>query len=306
LRSWIASIVFVGLLAPVAAFAQDEAPPPFAVSNMADLKKGVTDGVSAGEIIAAMNSSSFEFLPRHVYELVDMEAPNELIQAMSTKCALFFDANEDANKPLTKVASDARLYQKASELVLNDGNMVLMFEFFQDMHNEIEAAGKGVGSLEPKRSGELDRDFDKRQRDHAVAIVKAKAPFEGQIDAAVFQWTLTAEYEPVDARTNCTRAKLFADMEAVDFFVFRNTIGGLSNSTKIDIKSRTVETLELRSDGSRRIEGYSYKICGQSADSLNAKGVTLAATVSRSWVGEDWKGAGEFVDKNKNRIPAAR
>ena len=189
---------------------------------------------------------------------------------------------------------------------LNDSNIIVLFEWFNDLKYEKEAAEKAVGSLAPKGAGELDRDFDLRKRKYAVDKANAVGAADGKIDALTIELELTGEWEAFDARRGCGRAKLNKVVNEVDYFVFRETLGTLGNVNEVEMKSRSVGGLRFSSNPDRRIEGESFDVCTSegSYGSMAGKPVKLQATLKRTYDGK-WSGRGEFV-QGGNRIPAQR
>jgi hypothetical protein len=280
-------------------------PPPFAASSVAEIKAGLSKGVAPKEIEQAILDSKSTWRPKDFFELVDARAPEGVLRALAAKAAVFYDGTE---KPLEDVAKEARAYQPSEKLTLTDADFVVLFEWFNDRKYERDAAVNAIGPAPKRNTGELDREFDLRQRAYDVAVAKARGPADGKIEAAVFTLDLSVAFDPWDSRTGCGRARLSAEVDKVDYFVFRETLGGLQNTAPVTIKSRTAESMKFTAEGHRRLEANSWPICMAQAsyDALAAKGAKVTGTLQRAALTPDWKGTVEFVDKSGNRLPAQR
>jgi hypothetical protein len=284
-------------------FAEDGTDEALLVSSVRDVVKAAADGRSDGEIIAAITSSKHPWLPKDVFEMLDAGVSEGIAKGTASKMGLFW---EDWFQPLDVIGSEARQFGEANTLKLDDGNVVILFEWFNDIKYAKEAALKAVGPLAPKGSSELDREHDMRKRKHAVDTAKAVGVLDGKVEALTVELELTGEWGPFDARRGCGTAKLNKVVNEVDFFVFREVIGTLQSVSDVELKSRSVASLRFAADSDRRIESESFDVCTSesSYSSMAGKPVKLQATIKRTFDGV-WSGRGEFV-QGSNRIPAQR
>ena len=293
----------LALIAAPGAHAEDAEEAPLQVSSARDVVKAAEAGKSDGEILEAIKASSRDWRPKDMFEMIDKGVSEEVTKGLAAQLGLFW---EDWFQPLDTITADARKFGDATTLKLNDGNLVVLFEWFNDIKYEREAAVKGVGDLAPKGASELDRAYDVRKRKHEVDKAKAAGGPEGKVEALSVELDLTGEWGPYDARRGCGKAMLNKVVNEVDFFVFRETLGNLGNRADVELKSRSIESLAFASDADRRIEGQSFDVCTSESSytSMAGKPVKLQATIQRTYDGK-WTGRGEFV-QGSNRIPAQR
>jgi hypothetical protein len=296
---WILALVFA--LAGPAVAQDDGAEAPLAVSSAADVVKAVEAKASEGEILAAIKASSTQWRPKDVFELIDKRVPASVSKGLATQLGLYW---EDWFRPLDDIVADARKFGEPRTLTLNDGNLVTLFEWFNDIKYEKDAAVKVAGSLAPKGSSELDREYDVRKRKHQVEVAKAAGKPEGKVEALTVEFGLTAEWDPYDARRGCGAAKLHRVINEVDFFVFRETLGSLGSVAEAEVKSRSVESFKFAADSDRRIEARSFPVCTSESSyaGMAARPVKLEASLKRTYDGK-WTGRGEFTSGG-NRIAA--
>jgi len=284
---------------PVASASAQDA--PLSVRSIEDVHAALDGGTASSEIVAAIESSSTEWLPRHLYELVDREAPDDVKRALATKASTFYSGSEQS---LAAQSKAARGNMAPSKKKLRGADVVILFEFFMDIKHEVDAASQSVPALAPKASGELDREFDVRKRKHDEAVVRATAPIQGKIDTTSFDLEWAGTWEPLNPSTGCTRAKAILDVNHVDFFAFREGMGTLKSRSDVQVKTKTVEAMSFESGGTRRIEATSKPVCAVSEStykSLQSSGVKLWVEMSRTWEGGDWSGPAEFVNARTNQ-----
>jgi hypothetical protein len=254
--------------------------------------------VPPADIIKLVTEATDEFLPRHVYALVDRGAPKDLISAVAIKAAIFYDGTLE---PLQVQAAKARAGQPPQTIPLHSAeDIIILFEWFNDLKYEREAAIAAVGELAPQAAGELTGAYDKRARVHEEAVATTRARFEGRIDVTTFEIALPATFDAYDTTTGCIpKARFLVDLGAVNFYTFREAMGGPNLTSPItQTKPVTVATLHFSSDGTRRFEGLSKPVCvsADAARAVTADDVKFKLLLKRTYKGQDWTGVGEFVN----------
>lgn len=230
-------------------------------------------------VVAAVQASPTAFTPKDVYALVDAEVHPEVIKAVAARAALFYDPKW---RPLAAQAADARRGQPATTVTVDEKNFVELFEFFNDAKNEITAAEARVGALGTRRDDESQSMFERRSRAHQEALVKARGPFEGRIEATTFSVSLPAT---VVERDGCKRSVASIPLEAVSFDLFRTGMGTRAASNPVTlVGTPTVDSAQFTTESPRRFEAVGR--CGTT-------GTRLRMTLKRTWDGQ-WSGSGGF------------
>jgi hypothetical protein len=256
------------------------------------------------DVVAAINASTDKWLPHHVYALIDRHAPREVIGAVAAKAAVFYDGSQlslDDQGAATRAAVPPEVVP-----VHSADDLVMIFEFFNDVKNEIDAAKASAGPKPTQNAGEMEAVFDKRARAFDESVVAAIAPSEGKIDATTWAVELPAALGAPDAK-GCQKVELLADLPSVGYLLFRTAMGG--NLVLYDVtfpKPITVEKLQWGGENSRRLQGTSWPICDPTALATLSSGVKFKGTLHRTHLGGDWTGTGEFVDKTGVNIPAKK
>jgi len=175
-----------------------------------------------------------------------------------------------------------------------------LFEEMNDYKNGESLAVKALGDLPPRASHEDDNQFQLRQRKHEEAIVSARAPWEGKIDATSFEAELTGDFTTYDG--SCTQAHISVDLSVIQFNLFRTAMGGLRVEVPITVASKNVEKAQFVAVNPYRFEAWSKPICVSSgaAASLAGQGSKLKITFKRTFDSDNWTGSGEFYNGKTN------
>jgi hypothetical protein len=265
-------------------FAQDEAPATggIEIRRLADIYALLPPpGAKKWEpskVVAAVEASTMRFSPKHVYELIDKEVPQPIIQAVANKCGLFYDGT---HKPLQVQAAEARAGAAAETLSLDGTSFPTMYSWFDGIFKEIHAAEEALGIPKMKGANETDALYERRQRTWEEERVKQLGPMEGRIQAATFQIDVPATTKNAGG---CDRPVAVGDATTVDFDLFRQVAGGRLSETPVQLASHSVEKAFFAVAPVRGLVVYGR--CG-------AKGSSATLTLKRSAEGA-WSGSGDF------------
>jgi hypothetical protein len=265
------------------AFAQQPAPAPsgIVVNKVADiypiLPPAGAKSWDPKPLIDAIKASTATFTPKDVYELIDRKVRPDVIAPVAAKAGLFFDPN--SMLAISDQQAKARGSAMKQSLTLEDATFVQLFEFFQDMKNELDAAEARVGPLQAQQGSETQSIFERRARSHQEQVVKARGPFEGRIQNTTFVVTLSAS---VSDRDGCSRSVATWDAGAVSFDLFRLGMG----NTKVSVlpvqlsASPTVEKAQFTLENPRRFE-----ILGRCGTTATKGRITMSRTPEGVWTG---------------------
>lgn len=277
-------------LLAAAAWAAD----PLVVTHIDDVHRLVREGAVPHEIAAAVGTSSYGFLPRHAYALLDARAPADVVRAVHAKAGVYWDASL---KPLADVQAAARMGAPTVTHVIESGNLLGVFEILGAAAADRERVLASLGAKPTRQAGETDYAFDQRARTWALAQAKALGPVEGRLEAITFELRLPAVYGPVEP-DGCLIVTAIVDVHAVAFFDFRNAMGTTLQRNDVDLGkvSKTVASMTWIGDDRERIEAESIRLCGPAVGGLTGQAARLEATVRRKAAGGFLADAAEFVD----------
>jgi hypothetical protein len=271
-------------------------------TSMADILSLANDkniSLKLDKLASAVEGSAFDWSVENVYSLVDLDMPEEVCKPAATKAGMFWDSPKSM-----KAIIDAGRASAGSQTITINGNpdLVMVFEFFNEVHWGIKAAEEQVGPLKPKESWESDDAFWLRKRKHEEAIAAATSPWEGKIDATTFSAVLTGGFSPYDG--SCTSALVDLDLSQVQFDLYRRTLGGNAVNVPVAATGRNVGSISFMASGRRRFEAISTPLCvsAGSAASLAAAGSKVELTFRRPHNSDKWTGTAEF----KNAKTGAR
>lgn len=265
------------------AFAQQPAPAPsgIVINKVADIYPILPPAGARSwdpkPLIDAIKSSTATFTPKDVYELIDRKVRPDVITPVAAKAGLFYDPN--SMLAIADQQAKARGAAMKSSLTLDSATFVQLFEFFQDMKNELDAAEARVGPLQPQQGNETQSIFERRARSHQEQVVKARGPFEGRIQNTTFVVTLDAA---VTDRDGCSRSVATWDAGAVSFDLFRLGMGTTKASTALVALSTspTVEKAQFTLENPRRFE-----ILGRCGTTASKGRITMTRTPEGAWSG---------------------
>jgi hypothetical protein len=230
-------------------------------------------------VVAAVNASTFAFTPKHYYEVIDKQVPPEIVKAVAAKAAVFYDANA---LPLSVQAANARRGQPSQTINVGASDFVVLFEFFNDVQNDILEAEGRLGPLQPRGSTESVNVYEKRVRAREEALVRARGPLEGRIEATTFLLDLPAS---VVERDGCKRSVTTMEMTSIPIELFRTGMGARTTTAVMDTKAApTIEKAQFTIESPRRFEVIGR--CGTT-------GTRLRLTAKRTFDGK-WTGQGGF------------
>ena len=135
-------------------------------------------------LVDAIGKSTFAFTPNHYYTLVDRAANTEVVKIVAAKAAVYYDPKA---LPIDVQAANARRGQPKATIPLGTSNFVELFEFFNDVKNDSDAATAQIGPAAPRGPDESANLYERRIRARQEQLVKATGPFEGRIEATTFQ-----------------------------------------------------------------------------------------------------------------------
>ena len=228
-------------------------------------------------LIEAIRASSFEFTPKHVYELIDRQVHVEVIKTVAARAALFYDPA--TMLPLSAQSERARQGAMKQTVTLDERSFVQLFEFFSDVHNDLAEVEKRVGPLQPRQPNETQSMFERRARARDERLVKERGPFEARVANTTFALTLPAQ---VVERDGCARAVASWDATAVSFDLFRSTMGTTkASAAPVTLTaSPTIELARFTVDGTRRFEVLGR--CGTTASRVR---LNLNRSPEGQWTG---------------------
>jgi hypothetical protein len=231
-------------------------------------------------LVAGIGASTFPFTPKHYYALVDRgNVHPDVVKAVAAKAAVFYDPNA---KPLAVIAQNARQTASPSTITLGQSNFVELFEFFNDVKNDLAAAEAAAGPNTPQGASENANIYERRVRTREEKLVAAKGPIEGKVDRTTFVVDLPAS---VLDQGGCKRSVATVDLDELSFDLFRTAMGTVAPVAKVTLTGSTnLETAQFTIEGSRRFEAIGR--CGTT-------GTKLKMSMSRTWDGK-WAGSGAF------------
>jgi hypothetical protein len=230
-------------------------------------------------LVAAIGKSTFPFTPNHYYALLDLGANAEVLKIVAAKAAVFYDPKA---LPIAELARNARAGQPKATIPIGSGNFVELFEFFNDVKNDIDGAVARIGPAAPRGPSESSSLYERRIRGRQEDLVRAVGPFEGRAEATTFQVTLPAT---VQERDGCKRSVASVDMTDIEIALFRTGMGTIATVAPVQCRScPTVETVRFTLENPRRFEAIGR--CGTT-------GSKLSLAMNRSADGT-WTGLGGF------------
>ncbi len=283
------------LLATGAAAADDEEEGP-SFADILAMGKDKNASLKLDLLKAAIDDSPHEWHTKDVYALVDLELGSEIAEMAAAKAGIFWQGGTS----LRQLAVDGRASAKPQTTKIGNSDLIILFEDLNDIKNNQDMAIKAVGDLPPRLGHEDDNLFQLRQRQHEEAIIKARSPWEGQVDVTSFEIELTGGFTPHDGK--CTQAHINADLSMVQFQLFRTAMGGLRVEVPIAMTSKNVEKAQFVAINPYRFEAWSKPICVSSAaaSSLAGQGSKLKMTIHRTFDGDNWTGIGDFHNAKTN------
>lgn len=276
-------LLLIGTFLPDTARAADPAPVPtgIVISKVADIYPVLPPaGAKAWDpkpLIDAIKASTATFTPKDVYELIDKKVRPDVIQPVAAKAGLFYDPN--SMLALSDQQAKARGSAMKQTVTMDGAQFVQLFEFFNDMKNEIASATTRVGPLEPQKPNETPSIYERRARSHQEQVVKAVGPYEGRIQNTTFAVTLPTTQQEKDG---CTRAVAVWDGAPVSFDLFRLGMGTTKASTVMVqlANSPTVEKAQFTVEPPRRFEVLGR--CGTTGKTVR---LTMSRTPEGVWSG---------------------
>jgi hypothetical protein len=253
------------------------------------------------EIIEFVHAHKGEWLPRHVYQLIDAKAPPDIIKAVAAHAVVFYDGTNP--KSLEQVAVAARAGMAPQSVKLTD--FVILFEWFADLKTEIDQLHASVPPLKPQQPGETTAQYDVRKRTWDEDLIMAVTPAEGRIDLTTFDVELPALYT-ADAK-GCAVGTAEVPLDQVNYFTFRTAMG--TTNQKVPVapkKSRSIAGGEFYNGETKYFRVTSKPACGEVASGLISSGGKAKLLLNRSTKGGDWTAAGEFTNTRGETIPAAK
>lgn len=228
-------------------------------------------------LVDAIKASTATFTPKDVYDLVDHKVRPDVIQPVAAKAGLFYDPN--SMLAISDQQAKARGAAMKQTITVDGPQFVQVFEFFNDMKNEIASATTRVGALEPQKPNETASIYERRARSHQEQVVKALGPYEGRIQNTTFVVTLPATQQDKDG---CNRAVAVWDGAPVSFDLFRLGMGTTKASTVMVAlaNSPTVEKAQFTVEPPRRFEVLGR--CGTTGKQVR---LTMSRTPEGAWSG---------------------
>ena len=230
-------------------------------------------------LVEAIGRSEFTFTPNHYYELLDKRVHPEVVKMVCAKAAVFCDPNA---LPLDEIEARARAGQTPVTKSLTQSNFVELFEFFNDVKNDLDRAEANVGPLAPMGRSESVSVYERRARTRLERLAKARGPAEGRVEATTFQLSLPAA--PAD-RDGCMRSVATVDVSNLTLDLFRTAAGSTATHNTVAVRgSSTIDAARFTIENPKRFEVLGR--CGTT-------GKTLRMTLNRTWDGS-WSGSGGF------------
>ncbi len=290
-RISVAALALALALSPVSA--------PAAVVD--DVLAMCTAAKPPNEIIEVVHAHKGEWLPRHVYQLIDAKAPPDVIKAVAAHAVVFYDGVNP--RSLEAVAAQARAGMAPATVKLAD--FVILFEWFADLKTEVDALRAGVSALKSQQPGETTAQLDVRKRTYDEDIVLAVTPAEGRIDLTSFEVELPVRYS-ADPK-GCAVGTAEVPLDQVNYFTFRTAMGTTNQRVPVvGKKSRSVSAGEFYNGETKYFRITSKAACGEVASGLIASGGKVRLLLNRTAKGGDWTASGEFTNTRGETIPAAK
>jgi len=274
---------------------------PAAAAPVDDVLGMVSAAKPGPEVIEYVHAHKGDWLPRHVYQLIDAKAPPDVIRVMAAHAVVFYDGTTP--KSLEAVAASARVGMSPQTIVLTD--FLILFEWFGDLKTEADGLRAGIPALKPQQGGETPAQYDIRKRTYDEDVILAVTPVEGKIDLTTFEVELPATYT-ADAK-GCAVGTAEVALDQVNYFTFRTAMG--TTNPKVAVapkKSRSIAGGEFYNGETKYFRITSKAACGEAGNSLIVGGGKAKLQLSRTAKGGDWSAAGEFTNKAGETIPAAR
>jgi hypothetical protein len=289
---WLAGVVLAGAIASAR---------PAEAAPIDDVMSMIAAAKPAPEIVEYVHAHKGDWLPRHVYQLVDAKAPPDVIRVMAAHAVVFYDGTKP--RSLEAVAASARVGMAPQTIKLTD--FVVLFEWFADLKTEIDQLRASVPALKPQAPGETTAQYDVRKRTYDEDLIYAVTPAEGKIDLTTFDAELPALFAP-DAK-GCAVGTAEVPLDQVNYFTFRTAMGTTNPRVAVaPKKSRSIAGGEFYNGETKYFRITSKPACGEMANSLIANGGKAKIQLNRTAKGGDWTAAGEFTNKNGETIPASR
>ncbi|MCB9685078.1 MAG: hypothetical protein H6738_07355 [Alphaproteobacteria bacterium] len=228
-------------------------------------------------LLDAIKASTGTFTPKDVYELIDHEVRPDVVSAVAAKAALFYDPNNMV--ALSVQQQRARGGAMKQTVTLDGTNFAQLFETFSDYRNELTAADGRVAALGERRADESQSMYERRARAREEQLVKVRGPFEGRIGSTTFVITLPAT---VEERDGCSRAVAAWNANAIDFDLFRFTMGTTrAASANVALsQSPSIDKAWFVIDAQRRFE-----VLGKCGTTGSKAKVTMSRTPEGAWSG---------------------
>lgn len=265
-------------------FAQAPAPAPGPVINRVEdiwplLPPPGTKTWNPQPVVDAVNASPHVFTPKDYYACVDHAVPADITKAVAARAAVFYDPSA---LPLTTLAANARRGQPAQTIPVGASDFTVLFEFFNDVQNDLTEAESHAPPDTPQAPSESQSMYERRMRARDEALVQARGPFEGRIEATTFQVDLPASVVDKDG---CKRSYAVVDMSVIPIDLFRVGMGTRATTAIVDTRSSaTVETARFTVENPRRFEVVGR--CGTT-------GTKAHLTMKRTYDGK-WSAQGGF------------
>ncbi|HHO53576.1 MAG TPA: hypothetical protein ENK18_22565 [Deltaproteobacteria bacterium] len=224
-------------------------------------------------VVEAIEVSTGTFTPADVYALVDREVQPEIIEAVSHKAALFYDPTW---RSLDAQRIAARTPQPPRTISIHQDNFAVLFEFFNDIKNDILQEEAALGPLQ-RGPSETDSLFERRSRKHTEDLILARGPHEARIEATTFDITLPAS---VQQRDGCSRAVASVDLSHLDFELFRLGMGVRSARNDVSLRSSSIESARFDSSNGGRFE-----VIGRCGSTGRQAKLSITRTHDGSWSG---------------------
>ncbi len=271
----VGSLVAASLALPAIAVAQDDA--PIVIDRVRDIYPLLPPEDARrwdpAPVVEAIEASDGTFTPADVYALVDRRAPAPIIEAVSHKASLFYDPSW---RPLDEQRIAARIPQPAQTLTLTASDFVILFEFFNDVKNDIAAAETALGSLR-RGPSETDSLFERRSRQHTEERIRATGLHEARIASTTFAITLPASTQTLDG---CARPVASVDLSALDFDLYRTGVGTRSVRNAIALRSSSIESARFDTNNGARFE-----VLGRCGGSGRKATLSISRTHDGAWSG---------------------
>lgn len=288
----------VGILLGLALFAM---PVSARAASVDDVIAMVAAAKPPAEVIEFVHAHKGEWLPRHVYQLIDAKAPPDIIRVVAAHAVVFYDGTKP--KSLDEIAASARTGMAAQTVPLTD--FVILFEWFVDLKSEADQLRASVPALKPQQPTESAAQFDIRKRTYDEDVIFAVTPAEGRIDLTTFSVELPALFT-ADAK-GCAIGTVEVPLDQVNYFTFRTSMG--TTNQKVPIvpkKSRSIAGGEFYNGETKYFRLNSKAVCGEAGNSLISAGGKAKVLLNRTAKGGDWTAAGEFTNRAGETVPAVK